>query len=137
MWTNLANVSVISPGNTIQKTGGAPATWDAGAVSTRAIASGDGYVQATFDVTNTYRMFGLSYGDSNQSFGDIDYAAYLAGSSLMVYERACACSLCSGMSSCSVCLTCGFIVGAASRSEMASAIPAATRASAAAARKAA
>jgi len=62
---------------------------------------------------------------------------FLRASSLMVYERACACSLCSGMSSCSVCLTRGFMVGAASRSEMASAIPAATRASAAAARKAA
>src|SRR6478672_6669513 len=83
-WTNTVNVTVT--GNTIQKTGGAGSTWDAGAVSTQAIASGDGYVQATVDVTSTYRMFGLSNGDTNQSYTDIDFAAYLAGSSLKVYE---------------------------------------------------
>ena len=32
-------------------------------------------------------MFGLSNGDSSALFGDIDFAAYLTGSSLMVYER--------------------------------------------------
>ena len=52
-WTNTANVTVT--GNTIQKTGGAGSTWDAGAVSTQSIVSGDGYVQATVDVTSTYR----------------------------------------------------------------------------------
>jgi len=57
-WTNLANVTAT--GNSIQKTGGAPATWDAAAVSNRAIQSGDGYVQATVDALNTYRMFGLN-----------------------------------------------------------------------------
>jgi hypothetical protein len=44
-------------------------------------------VQATVDALNTYRMFGLSNGDSNTLHGDIDFAAYLAGSTLMVYER--------------------------------------------------
>jgi hypothetical protein len=38
------------------------------------------------DVTTTYRMFGLSYGDSSVLHTDIDFAAYLAGSSLKVYE---------------------------------------------------
>src|SRR5205823_4256020 len=83
-WTNAVNVTVTE--NSIQKTGGAGSTWDAGAVSTQAIVSGDGYVQATVDATGTYRMFGLSNGDNSQLFGDIDFAAYLAGTSLKVYE---------------------------------------------------
>ncbi|MFL5732792.1 MAG: hypothetical protein ACJ78Q_06285, partial [Chloroflexia bacterium] len=83
-WTCAANVTVT--GNTIQKTGGAGSTWDAGAISSQSIVSGDGYVQATVDVTGTYRMFGLSNGDTNQSYTDIDFAAYLAGGSFMVYE---------------------------------------------------
>src|SRR5205823_9775750 len=76
-WTNRVNVTVT--GNTIQKTGGAGSTWDAGAVSDQSILSGDGYVQATVDVTTTYRMFGLSNGDSSVLHIDIDFAAYLAG----------------------------------------------------------
>jgi len=84
-WTNPVNVTIT--GNTIQKTGGAPATWDAGAASTTAIQSGDGYVQATVDSTSTYRMFGLSNGDSSVLFGDIDFAAYLAGGTLGVFEH--------------------------------------------------
>ncbi len=85
VWTNSANVTIT--GNTIQKTGGAPSTWDAGAVSTRAIQSGDGSVQATVDAINTYRMFGLGNSDTTAHFSDIDFAAYLAGNTLMVYER--------------------------------------------------
>src|SRR5439155_26370906 len=79
-------VNVTATGNTIKKTGGSPSTWDAGAVSNQSVAAGDGYVQATVDVTSTYRMFGLSNGDTNQSHTDIDFAAYLAGSQLKVYE---------------------------------------------------
>jgi hypothetical protein len=78
---------VAATGNTIQKNGGAASTWDAGAVSRRAIVSGDGYVQATVDALNTYRMFGLSNGDTNQTHSDVDFAAYLAGGTLIVYER--------------------------------------------------
>jgi hypothetical protein len=77
---------VTVSGNTIQKTGGAGSTWDAGAVSTMAILSGDGYVQASVDVTNTYRMFGLSNGNAGVHFSDIDFAAYLASGALMIYE---------------------------------------------------
>src|SRR5438093_1923358 len=83
-WVN--TVGVTATGNTISKNGGASA-WDAGASSSRAIQSGDGYVEVTVDVTNTYRMIGLSNGDSNVSFGDIDFAAYLAGPSLIAYEN--------------------------------------------------
>ena len=83
-WTNAVNVTGI--GNTIQKTGGLPSTWDAGAISTLAIQSGDGSVQVTVDSLNTYRMFGLANGDNNVRFTDIDYALYMAGSTLKVYE---------------------------------------------------
>lgn len=85
VWTSAVNVTAL--GNSIQKTGGAGSTWDAGAVSSRAIQSGDGYAQVTVDSLASYRMFGLSNGNTNVAFGDIDYAAYLAGPSLSVYER--------------------------------------------------
>jgi hypothetical protein len=49
-WANVVNVTIT--GNTIQKTS-TPTAWDAGAVSTQGIQAGDGYVQATVDVTNT------------------------------------------------------------------------------------
>src|SRR5439155_652759 len=56
-WTGGVNVSVMggSGGNTIKKTGGSPATWDAGAVSTQTITSSDGagMDQASEDVTST------------------------------------------------------------------------------------
>src|SRR6478735_7481584 len=53
-WTNIINVTAA--GNSIQKTGGVPYTWDAGAVSTRGIQSGDGYVQITMDALNGQKM---------------------------------------------------------------------------------
>jgi hypothetical protein len=83
-WVNTVNVTAA--GNSIQKTGGVASTWDAGAVSGKSILSGDGYVQASVDVTSTYRMFGLGNGDAAVHFSDIEFAAYLAGGSLMVYE---------------------------------------------------
>src|SRR5205823_10733601 len=83
-WTNAVNVTVT--GNTIQKTSGAGSTWDAGAVSSQAIVSGDGYVQATVDVTGTYRMFGLSNGDTNQSYTDRAEERRVGGRSLKGYE---------------------------------------------------
>lgn len=84
-WIDTVNVTISQ--NTYQKTGGLGSTWDAGAASAQSILSGDGYVQGIVDALNTYRMFGLSNGDTNVAFGDIDFAAYLAGNSLMVYER--------------------------------------------------
>ena len=64
VWTNTVNVTAT--GNTIQKTGGAGSTWDAGAVSAQTIQSGDGYVEASVgsqdSALDTYRMFGLGNG---------------------------------------------------------------------------
>src|SRR5207253_10944692 len=83
-WTNLTNVTAT--GNTIQKTGGASSTWDAGAVSSQTILSGDGYAQASVDVTSTYKLFGLSNGDIGATQTDVDFALYMAGGTLKVYE---------------------------------------------------
>ena len=64
-----------------------PDGWDAGASSAQAIVSGDGYVEFIASETNKYRMLGLSNGDSNQSYTDIDYAFYpAADGGLYVYE---------------------------------------------------
>ncbi len=43
-------------------------------------------MEITASETTTWRMIGLSNGDTNQDFTDIDFAAYLAGGSLCVYE---------------------------------------------------
>jgi RHS repeat-associated protein len=85
VWTNAAGVSVSGNNLTKNTTDG----WaNSGASSTQAIVSGDGYVQLTATETNTWRMIGLSNGDSNKDYTDIDFAAYLSvsGSNLCIYE---------------------------------------------------
>lgn len=80
-----AIVGVTPSTNNLSKT--LPDGWDAGASSAQAIVSGDGYVESTVSETNKYRMFGLSNGDSNQSYTDIDFAFYpAADGGLYVYE---------------------------------------------------
>lgn len=82
-WTNAAGVNASGNGLTKVAANG----WDAGAMSTKAIASGDGYVEFTASEANTYRMLGLSHGDSNQDYTDIDFAIYpAADGGLYVYE---------------------------------------------------
>ncbi len=60
-WTNLGKASASL--GSLSKTGTAYAL-DAGAVSTKGIASPNGYMEFTATDTSTYRMAGLSYGDS-------------------------------------------------------------------------
>lgn len=82
-WQNV--VGVTASGNSLSKPGAAG--WDAGASSVQNLGSGGGYVQFTASETNTYRMLGLSNGDSNQVYTDIDFALYeVADGSLQVYE---------------------------------------------------
>ena len=83
-WTNAVGIAVS--GNGLTKT--AAEGWgNAGAASTQALVSGDGYVEFTANETNTYRMCGLSNGDSNQNYTDIDFALYPATSgALHIYE---------------------------------------------------
>jgi alpha-tubulin suppressor-like RCC1 family protein len=82
-WTALVNASGV-PG-TLTKTGQTP-SWDAGGVSTKGIVSVDGYAEFTAQQTGTLRMFGLGYGNASASYQDIEYAVYLNGASLYVYE---------------------------------------------------
>jgi hypothetical protein len=79
-------LGVAISGNSLTKT--AAEGWDnAGAASTQAIVSGDGYVEFTASETSSYRMCGLSQGDANQSYTDIDFAMYpTANSHVYVYE---------------------------------------------------
>ena len=69
-WTNAVGVTVN--GNNLTSTGNNWGT--AGAVSAQTIAWNDGYVEFTASETNTHRMIGLSHGDSNQDYHDIDFA---------------------------------------------------------------
>ncbi|MBX7187475.1 MAG: chitobiase/beta-hexosaminidase C-terminal domain-containing protein [Vicinamibacteria bacterium] len=78
-WTNTVNVTAT--GNSITKTSGGSSGFDAGAVSTRAIYSTDGYVELSAGTAlSGVRYAGLSNGDTDVSYGDIDYAFCPAGS---------------------------------------------------------
>ena len=83
-WANAVGVAVS--GNNLTKT--AAFGWgNAGATSTKNITSGDGYVEFTASETNLSRMGGLSNGDTDQNWQDIDFAIYAANdSNLYLYE---------------------------------------------------
>ncbi|HVQ39604.1 MAG TPA: PKD domain-containing protein, partial [Pyrinomonadaceae bacterium] len=84
VWANLVGVS--ASGNSLTKT--AADGWDnAGAISTATLPFGDGYFEFTANETDKHRMAGLSMGDTNQNYTDIDFAIYLAtGGVAWVYE---------------------------------------------------
>ncbi|HKO61913.1 MAG TPA: hypothetical protein VJV03_12195, partial [Pyrinomonadaceae bacterium] len=83
-WTGAAGVTVN--GNSLTKTAGT-AWGNAGAASTETIASGDGYVEFTATETNTARMCGLSFGNSNTNYTEIDFAMYPTNAgTVSVYE---------------------------------------------------
>jgi uncharacterized repeat protein (TIGR01451 family) len=73
IWTNLVGVSVT--GRTLTRSG--IPNWNAGAASTRALLSGDGYVEAIASETTTTRMFGLSRDNSGFDWTDIDFGLYM------------------------------------------------------------
>ena len=80
-------VGVSANAGSLTKT--AVAGWgNAGADSTKSLTSGDGYVEFTASENNTYRLIGLSNGDSNQAYEDIDFAIdAAAGGELRLYEK--------------------------------------------------
>jgi RHS repeat-associated protein len=71
VWTGAANVTVN--GNSITRSA-ATSAWDGGANSTRAIVSGNGYVEMTVTETNKDRFFGLSHSETTVSYSDIDFS---------------------------------------------------------------
>jgi hypothetical protein len=83
-WTGAVGVSVS--GGSLTKT--SVSGWgNAGAVSTQTLEAGDGSVAFVATENNTHRMLGLSRGDGNQSWDDIDFAVYLnADGRVHVYE---------------------------------------------------
>jgi alpha-tubulin suppressor-like RCC1 family protein len=84
VWSNDAGLRII--GNDLKKT--ASTAWgNAGAATSNAFDDGDGYVEFTATETNTYRMIGLSKGDTGQNYTEIDYALYLAPGVTYVYEN--------------------------------------------------
>jgi hypothetical protein len=86
IWTRLVNATVA--GNSLQKTAGCNGCADAGAVSSQTIAGGDGYVELEASETNTSRAIGLSRGNTDNSYRDIDFALlFYAGRYVEVREN--------------------------------------------------
>jgi alpha-tubulin suppressor-like RCC1 family protein len=84
VWTNKVNVS--TSGNSITKTNSGT-NWDAGASSANVIRDGYGFVEFTAPTASAYRIAGLSYGDTNQDYTDIDYAIIVRSDTTVgVYE---------------------------------------------------
>ena len=82
VWTAIVGATVDAP-NTLRKT--AAAGWgNAGAISTRTIASGDGYVEFKCGVTQG--ISGLGTGNANNSYTDVDFGLTLSGGGWYVYE---------------------------------------------------
>ncbi|MGK3988830.1 M23 family metallopeptidase [Sorangium sp. So ce136] len=75
MWKNVryatANGGVL--------TRGPGSGWSAGASSAEQIEAGDGFVEFSTNEAILYKMAGLSHGDDNQGYSDMDYAIFLRG----------------------------------------------------------
>jgi hypothetical protein len=83
VWTALVGASADF--GSLTKT--AATNLNSGAVSVQQLPSGDGYVEVTASETNTYRMFGLSNGNANTSYQDIDFGLDMATTTLYVFEK--------------------------------------------------
>jgi hypothetical protein len=86
VWQNVDDVTAV--GNSLTKNLGVADLWNAGASTVQAIVAGDGYMQFTTAEANTNKMAGLSVGDTNQNYVEIDYAVYLnQNGKVLVYEN--------------------------------------------------
>lgn len=86
-WARRVNVYAVgSSGSGLTKVYGGSG-FNAGASSTRAITSGDGHMEYTFQ-SGAYAMIGLSTGDTDTAYGDINFALYSNGGDLLyIYEN--------------------------------------------------
>ncbi|MET0552368.1 MAG: FG-GAP-like repeat-containing protein [Vicinamibacteria bacterium] len=76
-WSNHVNTAATGTGSSLIKNGGSAGTWDAGADSTYAIASGTGYVEWLASAPGSGgKAAGLSFGNTDVSPADIDFAFY-------------------------------------------------------------
>jgi alpha-tubulin suppressor-like RCC1 family protein len=74
VWINEVGVQPVAGGLMRTSSG---AGWNAGAASSKAVNTG--YFEFTAGDREAYRMAGLSHGDSNQTYNDIDFAIHLQG----------------------------------------------------------
>jgi hypothetical protein len=77
-WVDEFNVDIAD--NRITKNFGS-SSYDAGAVSTVSLASGDGYAVFRSSVTIGDAIFGLGVGDTDQGYADVDFGLIVASTS--------------------------------------------------------
>jgi hypothetical protein len=82
--TPTTNVTVT--GNNLTKNAGSSADWDGGAVSTRSLASGDGYLEFTVSETTTDRLVGLSTSGAVPNYRAIDFGIRQYYGSIYIIE---------------------------------------------------
>ncbi len=82
-WVSGVNVDIS--GNDLSKDS-TNNSFNAGAVSSQTL-SGNGFVETTVDETNSNRMFGLSRGNTNTDFEDIDFAVQLRSNGTILVRR--------------------------------------------------
>ena len=84
-WERLIQTEVV--GTALRRPAGTG--WNAGAVSSKVIVSGDGYVEYTVPSSPGQAMFGLSHGDTDGTDADIDFALATgpAAGQLSVFEK--------------------------------------------------
>jgi RHS repeat-associated protein len=82
-WANLVNTVPAGSGSSLYKTAGGE-NWNAGADSSRAIASGNGYVQwISSEPSTAGKAIGLSNGNTDATLADIDFALQEAAGNLL------------------------------------------------------
>jgi hypothetical protein len=81
---NLVGVTVV--GDKVSRNT-APLGWNAGFTSTNSLTKGKGYVSTKIPIVNTlHGMIGLSNGNTDSNYTDIDFAIYAFLGTLQVYE---------------------------------------------------
>jgi hypothetical protein len=83
-WTEVVNANTL--GNSLVKAGGCGGCPDAGAISSQAIAAGDGYVEFSVPESGTLRFIGLSTGNGGTDPSEIRFALRLQGGNAEVRE---------------------------------------------------
>ncbi len=87
-WTDLVNTHLEGVNGFRLKKSSSGDSYDAGAVSVESLPSGDGSVQSTVYQTNTHRMFGLSNGNTDVNYQDVDFGLYLHQTGVIkIYEN--------------------------------------------------
>ncbi len=83
-WQNIVGLSIDN--NDLTKT--ASDDWgNSGASSVQFLPSGDGYVTSLVAELDTAKIFGLSNGDTDQDYTDIDFGIYFNGANASPFEN--------------------------------------------------